>query len=89
MKRSLSTQEQIVGILKKHQAGLSTQDLYRRHRICDAISCKSRGNYGDMEVSDAKKLRALEDENRKLEKLLAEAMLGMPRRLKRCLKKNF
>jgi putative transposase len=88
MKRSRYTQEQIIGILKEHQAGLSAQDLCRKHGISDATFYKWRSKYGGMEVSDAKKLKALEDENRKLKKLLAESMLDAAT-LKEMLEKNF
>lgn len=62
MKRSRFTEEQIIGILKEHQAGLSVADLCRKHGISDATFYKLRSKYGGMEVSDAKKLRALEAE---------------------------
>ena len=75
MKRSRYTEEQIIGILKEHQAGMSAQDLCRRHGISDATFYKWRSKYGGLEVSDARRLKALEDENRKLKKLLAESML--------------
>ena len=75
MKRSRFSEEQIIGILKEHQAGLSARDLCRRHGISDATFYKWRSKYGGMEVSDARRLKALEDENRKLKKLLAESML--------------
>jgi putative transposase len=75
MKRSRFSEEQIIGVLKEHQAGLSAGDLCRRHGISDATFYKWRSKYGGMEVSDARKLKALEEENRKLKKLLAESML--------------
>lgn len=62
MKRSRFTEEQIIGILKEHQAGLSVADLCRKYGISDATFYKLRSKYGGMEVSDAKKLRALEAE---------------------------
>src|SRR5215813_3891386 len=68
MKRSRFNEEQIIGILKEHQAGLSAQDLCRKHGISDATFYKWRSKYGGMDVSDARKLKALEDENRKLKK---------------------
>ena len=88
MKRSRFTEEQIIGILKEHQAGLTAAELCRKHGISDATFYKWRSKYGGMEVSDAKKLKSLEDENRKLKKLLAEQMLDNST-LKEMLTKNF
>jgi putative transposase len=75
MKRSRFTQEQIIGVLKEHQAGAAAADLCRRHGISEATFYTWRSKYGGMEVSDARKLKGLEEENAKLKKLLAEAML--------------
>jgi putative transposase len=88
MKRSLHSEEQIIGILKEHQAGMSARDLCRKHGISEATFYKWRSKYGGMEVSDAKRLKSLEDENRKLKKLLAESMLDVAT-LKEMLEKNF
>jgi putative transposase len=88
MKRSRYTEEQIIGILKQHQAGLGAKDLCRKHGISDATFYKWRSKYGGMEVSDARRLKALEDENRKLKKLLAETVLDAAT-LKEMLGKNF
>jgi putative transposase len=88
MKRSRFSEEQIIGILKEHQAGMSAADLCRRHGISDATFYKWRSKYGGMEVSDARKLKALEEENRKLKKLLAEQLLDNST-LKEMLGKNF
>ena len=88
MKRSRYTEEQIIGILKQHQAGLGAKDLCRKHGISDATFYKWRSKYGGMEISDARKLKALEDENRKLKKLLAESMLDAAT-LKEMIGKNF
>lgn len=77
MKRSRFTEEQIIGILREHQAGAKTADLCRQHGISDATFYKWRSRFGGMEVSDAKKLRALEAENAKLKKLLAESMIDV------------
>ncbi len=88
MKRSRFTEEQIIGILKEHQAGLTASELCRKHGISDATFYKWRSKYGGMEVSDAKRLKAMEDENRKLKKLLAEQMLDNAT-LKEMLAKNF
>jgi putative transposase len=88
MKRSRFSEEQIIGILKEHQAGLSASELCRKYGISDATFYNWRSKYGGMEVSEAKRLKALEDENRKLKKLLAESMLDVAT-LKELLGKNF
>ena len=75
MRKSRFSEEQIIRILKEHAAGLSASDVCRKHGISDATFYKWRSRFGGMEVSDARKLKALEDENRKLKKLLAESML--------------
>ncbi len=75
MKRSRFSEEQIVAILKEHQAGMLTADVCRRHGISSATFYKYKANFGGLHVSEARRLRALEDENAKLKKLLAEAML--------------
>ena len=77
MKRSRFTQEQIIGVLKEHQAGASASELCRKHGISDATFYTWRSKYGGMEVSDARKLRGLEDEDARLKKLLAESMLDV------------
>ena len=69
------TEEQIIGILREHEAGAKTADVCRKHGISSATFYKWKARYGGLDVSDAKRLRALEDENAKLKKLLAEAML--------------
>ena len=88
MRRSRFTEEQIIGILKEHQVGLTAAELCRKHGISDATFYKWRSKYGGMDVSDARRLKALEDENRKLKKLLAEQMLDNST-LKELLGKNF
>ena len=75
MKRKLFSEEKIIEILRQHQAGATPADLCRQHGISEATLYNWRSRYGGMQVSDAKRLRSLEDENRKLKKLLAEAML--------------
>src|ERR1700754_2847991 len=75
MKPSRFTQEQIIGILREQEAGGETAEVCRRHGISSATFYKCKAKYGGLEVSDAKRLKALEDENAKLKKLLAEAML--------------
>jgi putative transposase len=75
MKRSRFTEEQIIAVLKEHEVGAKTADLCRKHGISEATFYNWKSRYGGMDVSDAKRLRALEDENRKLKKLLAESIL--------------
>ena len=75
MKKSRFSEEQIVAILKEQEAGVKTTDVCRRHGISSATFFEWKAKYGGLEVSDAKRLKALEDENAKLKKLLAEAML--------------
>jgi putative transposase len=69
------TDEQIIGFLKEGDAGLSVQDLCRKHGFSDASYYKWKAKFGGMDVSEARRLKALEDENSRLKKLLAEAML--------------
>jgi len=88
MKKSRFTEKKIVEILKLHAAGGKAGDLCRQHGISDATFYKWRSKYGGLEVSDARKLRALEGENRKLKKLLAESVLDVAT-LKEMLGKNF
>ncbi len=88
MRRSRFSDEQIIGILKEHQAGLSASELCRRHGISDATFYKWRSKYGGMELSEAKRLKALEEENGKLKRLLADAMLDVST-LREMLGKNF
>ena len=69
------TDEQIIAIIKEQESGEKTADVCRRHGISSATFCKYKSKYGGMEPSDAKRLCALEDENGKVKKLLAEQML--------------
>jgi putative transposase len=75
MKRSRFTEDQIIGILKEQEAGGPVADLCRKHGVSNASIYKWKARYGGMDVSEAKRLKALEDENARLKKLLADAML--------------
>ena len=75
MKRNRFSEEQIIAVLREHEAGAKTADLARKHGISEATLYNWKAKYGGMEMSDAKRLRSLEEENRKLKKLLAELML--------------
>lgn len=68
-------QKQIISILKEHEAGVPVSDRCRKHGVSDASIYKWKARFGGMEVSEAKRLRALEDENAKLKRMLADAML--------------
>jgi len=75
MKRSRFSEEQFIGILKEQEAGVSVADLCRKHSISDAGIYKWKAKFGGMEVSEAKRLKTLEDDNTRLKRLLADAML--------------
>jgi len=75
MKRSRFSEEQIIAILREHEAGVKSDEVCRKHGISSATLYKWKAKYGGMDVSDARRLKALEEENSKLKKLLAETML--------------
>lgn len=75
MKRSKFTEEQIIGVLREHEAGVTTAEVCRRHGISSATFYAWKSKYGGMDVSDAKRLKAVEEENARLKRLLADAML--------------
>jgi putative transposase len=77
MKRSRFTEEQIIAVLREQEAGAKGADLCRKHGMSEATLYNWKAKYGGMDVSDAKRLKALEDENAKLKKLLAESMLDV------------
>ena len=77
MKRSRFTEEQIIAILREQEAGVATAEVCRKHGISAATLYAWKAKYGGLDVSEARKLKALEEENARLKKLLAEAMLDM------------
>ena len=77
MRKSRFTEAQIIGMIKEQEAGMPTAEVCRRHGLSPATFYKLKSKYGGMEVSEAKRLKALEDENAKLKKLLAEQMLDL------------
>ena len=75
MKRSRFTEEQIIAILREQEAGAATAELCRRHGISQATFYNWKAKFGGMDVSEAKRLRSLEEQNARLKRLLADAML--------------
>jgi putative transposase len=75
MKRSRFTEEQVIGVLKEHEAGVPVAELCRKHGMSSATFYSWKAKFGGMDVSDARRLKALEEENAKLKKLLADSML--------------
>ena len=74
MKRSRFTEEQIIAVLREQEAGVSTAEVCRKHGVSSATFYKWKSKFGGLEVSEAKRLRALEDENGRLKRMLADAM---------------
>ena len=75
MRKSRFTEAQIIGMIKEQEAGLPTSELCRKHGLSPATFYKLKARYGGMDLSDAKRLKQLEDKNAKLKRLLADAML--------------
>ncbi len=88
MRKGRFSEEQIIAILREHESGMATAEVCRRHGISSATFYAWKSKYGGLEVSEAKRLKSLEDENRKLKKLLAEQLLDNAT-LKELLTKNF
>ncbi len=77
MRQRRFMKEQVIAILQEHQAGLSATELCEKHGISDATFCKWQSKFGGMEASDAKRLRAIEEENGRIKTLLAEMMMDV------------
>ena len=75
MERSRFTEEQIIGILREQEAGVATAEVCRRHGVSSATFYKWKAKFGGLDVSEARRLKALEDENARLKRMLADAML--------------
>ena len=88
MKQSRFREEQIIGVLKEGEAGVAVQEISRKHGICDQTYYRWKAKYGGLEVSEARRLRSLEEENRRLKQMVAEQALDM-HALKAVLGKKF
>jgi putative transposase len=88
MRKSRFSEQQIIAVLKEHEAGMSTAEVCRRHGISQPTFYSWKSKFGGLDVSDAKRLKTLEDENRKLKRLLAEQVMDNAT-LKEMLAKNF
>ena len=88
MKQSRFTEEQIIGVLKEGEAGVAVQEISRKHGICEQTYYRWKAKYGGLEVSEARRLRSLEEENRRLKQMVAEQALDI-QALKAVLGKKF
>jgi len=88
MKQSRFTEEQIIGVLKEGEAGVQADEICRQHGICTQTYYRWKAKYGGLEVNEARRLRSLEEENRRLKQMVAEQALDL-QALKAVLGKKF